>query len=129
MNTLVGQKIQIAKNTSDSNTALAKKAVGTTIVLLIAGMLLAAFLGMLIANIIGNPLRKLASVADDIAKGDLSASIPVHAKDETGQLAGAFESVINCLRDLVSQAESVADAAIDGKLETRADVSRLQGGY
>ncbi|WP_211466629.1 methyl-accepting chemotaxis protein [Collimonas silvisoli] len=75
--------------------------------LLIAFGALAIFLGAVFAwHLTGGivkPLHAAVAVAQRVARGDLSASIEVNSKDETGQLLQGFKEMIFALRDTVSR--------------------------
>ncbi len=61
---------------------------------LVAVVLMAALLGVAaawrLARVTTRPLVELAGAADRVATGDLTARVPVHSRDEIGQLAVAF---------------------------------------
>ncbi|MFG1717900.1 diguanylate cyclase [Micromonospora chalcea] len=61
---------------------------------LIAAVALAALLAVLtawrLARVTTRPLGELAGAVDRVARGDLSARVPVRSRDEIGRLAGAF---------------------------------------
>lgn len=61
---------------------------------LIAAVALAALLAVLaawrLARVTTRPLGELAGAVDRVARGDLSARVPVRSRDEIGRLASAF---------------------------------------
>lgn len=85
------------------------------------GDLVAAF-GEMVDNI-----KLQTEAAEKIAKGDLSLEItPRSDKDVLGI---SMVSVVDTLRNLVSEAEELTEAAVEGKLETRGNTEKFQGGY
>ncbi|RKN43549.1 sensor domain-containing diguanylate cyclase [Micromonospora endolithica] len=56
---------------------------------LLAGLLAVAAAGRL-ARVTTRPLVELAGAVDRVARGDLTARVPVRTRDEIGRLAGAF---------------------------------------
>jgi len=56
-------------------------------------MLIAAVLGVLLARTITQPVRQLVKGAEEIGRGNLEYRIQVGARDEIGQLAGAFNEM------------------------------------
>lgn len=56
----------------------------------IVALLVALVIGILLARTLTRPLRVLTSAAHRIAEGQLDQQVPVHSKDEIGQLAEAF---------------------------------------
>ncbi|NJP32836.1 GGDEF domain-containing protein [Micromonospora thermarum] len=61
---------------------------------LVAAVLLAALLAVAaawrLARVTTRPLVELAGAVDRVARGDLTARVPVRSRDELGRLAGAF---------------------------------------
>ncbi|MEH1093320.1 GGDEF domain-containing protein [Micromonospora sp. CPCC 205739] len=61
---------------------------------LVGAVLLAAVLAVLaawrLARVTTRPLVELAGAVDRVARGDLTARVPVRSRDEIGRLAGAF---------------------------------------
>ncbi|MBK1811246.1 methyl-accepting chemotaxis protein [Clostridium sp. YIM B02505] len=73
--------------------------------LITSGIALMIFVFILSKQII-NPLEKLVSYADDIAKGDLSKNSGISGrKDEIGRLAYAFEISVQSMKDIISKIE------------------------
>jgi methyl-accepting chemotaxis protein len=105
--------------------------------LILAGLtMVAALLGSLVAVVITRTLLRqlggepadVARIAQRISGGDLSVTIPLKPDDHTSIMA-AMQQVKVALTQLVSDSLSLSDAAIQGKLATRADVTRHQGDY
>ena len=64
----------------------------------IIALLLATWMAVVFGRRIGTPISQLATVAEKISAGDLSAQAPVDSQDEIGQLATAFNSMTSQLR-------------------------------
>ncbi|MBI9063732.1 MAG: HAMP domain-containing protein [Marinilabiliaceae bacterium] len=73
--------------------------------LMIIGMLLALIVGvvfaMFLTKVITNPLHKGVDFANQIAKGDLSATISIEQNDEIGQLAISLRNMIAKFKEVV----------------------------
>jgi methyl-accepting chemotaxis protein len=97
--------IQIVK---DRNLALAVVA-GTSLI----SLMVAVYLGFLIARRISVPIRALSQAAEKAAGGDLTAEIAtVNTRDEVADLAGAFGEMVAGLRQVIGRlAESSATVA------------------
>ena len=62
-----------------------------------------------------------------IAAGDVSTDVlPKDSKDE---IAPALQGTLEALRGLVAEAKLLTKAAVEGKLDTRGNADRFQGGY
>jgi GAF domain-containing protein/HAMP domain-containing protein len=78
----------------------------------VISLLLAAVIGMVVAQTISRPLRQLAAAATAMADGDLRHALPTQRHDEIGSLAQAFntmsEHVAARIDGLSDKAQSLA---------------------
>ncbi len=72
-------------------------------------------------------IRNQAAEADRIASGDLA--IEIKPRSDKDQLAFSMNAVANTLRSLVTEAESMTEAALSGDLSNRGSTELFQGGY
>jgi methyl-accepting chemotaxis protein len=72
-------------------------------------------------------VNNLIAILKQVSVGDLSA-MPV-PQDDKDEIAPAVIKMIESLRGLVSEAKTLSQAAIDGKLSVRGDAEKFQGGY
>ena len=83
-----------------------------SIILAVAGVIIAASLALVITNGIRNPLNKGVEFANKVANGDLTASITVKSGDEIQDLADALNLTVDKLkvlmRNVVESADQVA---------------------
>lgn len=89
-----------------------KSTVNTLIIIMaLLGILLAGFLGVIITRSITSPIRIVVGRVNEIANaaGDLTAKVPVISNDEIGELAKAFNKMIETLRVMVAQIFSLAE--------------------
>jgi methyl-accepting chemotaxis protein len=70
---------------------------------------------------IGNPIRKIAGVADKLAVGDIDVDVDVKSKDEVGQLANSFRNLIASIREQALAVEKVADADLTVDVTPRSE--------
>ncbi|MDT8439607.1 MAG: MCP four helix bundle domain-containing protein, partial [Wenzhouxiangellaceae bacterium] len=78
---------------------------------------------------ITKPINEAVNVANQIAEGDLSMDIKATAKDEVGQMLQALAKAVNAVKNMAAEAKHLAKAAVEGKLDTRADASQYKGEY
>jgi methyl-accepting chemotaxis protein len=72
-------------------------------------------------------VRGKAQAALQMAGGDLGVEVPlVSERDELGK---SLQKAINTLRALVDETRALTNAAIEGKLSTRGNVTKFDGGY
>ena len=75
------------------------------------------------------PLNVAADYVDRIAKGAIPAKITDTYNGDFNTLKNNLNTAIDAVDALVADAAMLAQAAIEGRLETRADASRHQGDY
>ncbi|MDL2224990.1 methyl-accepting chemotaxis protein [Eubacteriales bacterium OttesenSCG-928-M02] len=132
------EMLQQADDTNERNSAAAvvaqEKTVNQSITTMIISIgtvvVVAIFLALYIATVIGKPLRRVAANAQAVAAGqDGVEKMNLHTKDEVGQVADALDSVIDSLNGMLGDIQSLVEASLAGQLSTRADVSKHLGGY
>ena len=100
---------------------------------IVAGCFIGAALIFLLAYFVAHRIkRNLASavrMAENIAAGDLSTTVTVETQDETGQLLNAMQKMSERIQALADDAKMLSAAAVEGKLDTRADAAQHQGDY
>ncbi len=125
----VGKLIEF--NNSGANQAAAKgtetyeSARLAIIVVLVTALALGLALAMFVARIISKPLTQAAQVANQLANGDLTASIEVSSKDETGQLLGAMKSMVDKLSKIIGEVRNSADNLASASEEVSATAQSM----
>jgi methyl-accepting chemotaxis protein len=99
------------------------------ITLVLAGILLGIGLGIYISRSVSRPLGLITEAAKNIARGDVNQKIEYRSGDEVGSLADSFRAVIAAVNALMHDEIMLSEAAEQGKLDTRADVTKYQGDY
>ncbi len=105
-----------------------------TIFYIILGIILAISAGGLVCSIlmtrsITKPLKNLLSATDKLAAGDMNVAIEVKSRDEFGTLAQSFKTMVNNINMLITDADMLSKAAVEGKLATRADAAKHNGDF
>jgi methyl-accepting chemotaxis protein len=77
-------------------------------------------------SVIG-PLNMAAKNMDDISKGNIPAKITEQYHGDFNQIKDNLNTCIDAVNRLVSDANMLADAAREGRISTRADVTQHQG--
>lgn len=115
----------------DLNERTVKTTFTLAIVLVLAGLALGVGCAFYISNIIAKPVQKLETEASRISAGDLTTeAINIPNRDELGQLANSFNTMLHNLRQLAKQllnkSQAVATSAHElsaNAEETSASVS------
>jgi methyl-accepting chemotaxis protein len=72
-------------------------------------------------------MKQMAAAAETLAHGDLNTRFKPLSKQDT--LGNAFALLTTNLRSLVDDTQVLTQAAVEGKLGTRADANKYQGAY
>jgi len=75
------------------------------------------------------PLNVAAEYVDRISKGDIPPKITDEYKGDFNEIKNNLNTCIDAVNLLVSDANMLARAAVEGRLDTRADASRHQGDF
>jgi len=108
---------------SDSSTQFALSMAMTLAVLVVA-----VLFGLQVTGLLRG-LRGNAEAAYRIAQGKLDEKIEVHSHNELGEIESALAEVQSNLHAMIDDASMLSQAAVEGRLATRADASRHQGDY
>jgi methyl-accepting chemotaxis protein len=115
-------KVELARNSSQANTKLAREATITMVVFIGVGIVLAIGMGFWVASIVGKPLRKITMVCDQLAIGDLDQVVEaMSTKDEVGVLAESMKKIIAAQKELAEAAMRVANGDLDLQIAERSD--------
>jgi methyl-accepting chemotaxis protein len=115
---LVDAKTEYAKTQKRYN--FIHDAAEVAIWMAVIGLLLALWLGAALIRAIVRPLQRAVSVANAVAKGDLTQHIDVTSEDETGQVLQALKIMQDNLRAIISnEVGRVLEAMSRGDLTER----------
>lgn len=121
--------IQSAIDASDGMAAAARTSATsanvTVLSLLIGGTALAVLLGLLIANAIRRPLRRVQAALEAMSHRDLTRDADVHSRDEVGMMATALEQAQHNVREVISQVVASSDAVAASSEELSASSAQI----
>jgi methyl-accepting chemotaxis protein len=75
------------------------------------------------------PLNVAAEYVDRISKGDIPAKLTDNYSGDFNEIKNNLNQAIGAVNVLVADAVMLAQAAVDGRLQTRADASKHQGDF
>ncbi len=84
---------------SEGITGFMKGQIKHFIVFFLIAMILLRFLGYYFARKIAGPIENLSEISAEVARGDLSKSVPVTSNDEIGVLSKNFNHMVEGLRE------------------------------
>lgn len=124
---------QLYEAISENQTAQMRKSSETNRIYSLAMVLVALVVGIgfaiVITKSITTPLVKLTRAARQLGAGDFNVTLPKRTGDETGQLAGAFQFIMDTLNQLITETERLSDEISLGHLRSRSDESIHKGEY
>ncbi|HKK71808.1 MAG TPA: methyl-accepting chemotaxis protein [Candidatus Krumholzibacteria bacterium] len=107
---------------------VASRAQTVGIVGMTVGALLAMALGWVITRMITRPVLAGVEFAQRMAKGDLTADLDIHQKDEIGRLAASLNDMVERLRSVVGDVGSAASNVATGSEELSTSSTKLSKG-
>ena len=102
----VGQLVQASSLSAEEHE---KAAIKIGIILGILGVLAGLAVALYVGRNIARGLRQAVTAANEIANGDLRNQLQIDQKDEVGQLAVAFNKMIDGLRDRARLAGQISE--------------------
>jgi len=122
---LFKQTIKASNDFILTDEVMLKKAKTTQLVVIlfiVIALIIAIALAYFITQNLLKPIHKSVAFANQVAEGDLTATIDIDQKDEIGQLASALSNMVSKLQDIVTHIKSGSDnlAAASQQLTTGA---------
>jgi methyl-accepting chemotaxis protein len=93
--------------------------------LLVVAVVLAVAIALLLARQLGNGLRQMVRAARGIAVGDVRQQVDVRTRDELGEAADAFRTMIAYLEETAAAARSIAAGELDVAVEPKSEADAL----
>ncbi|SHN47354.1 methyl-accepting chemotaxis protein, partial [Cryptosporangium aurantiacum] len=129
--------LELAKATAEEAGHAYRSARVVMLTVLVVGLLVAGALGVVIAQLIVGPLRRVSATLEAMAAGDLTQSADVHSKDEVGQMAASLgraqDGVRQAIGTLAQSADTLAGSAdelsnVSQDIATSAEDASTQAG-
>ncbi|MEI6100257.1 MAG: MCP four helix bundle domain-containing protein, partial [Eubacteriales bacterium] len=129
LNTMSAYNDKQAEMTMNGNKSLGNTSNLVMLLVAVGIALIAVYLAITVTLGITRPVKRLVAAADKMAAGDMDVDIIVRNNDEIGLLAKSFVLMVGSIRKLIADANMLAQAAVEGKLSTRADATQHQGDF
>jgi len=124
--------VDLGKKGADDAVTAKNSALNLSLIIAALTMSIVGIIGFTITRVfqrqLGGEADEAADIANKIAVGDLSAKIELKAGDTTS-LMSALKRMTVSIQALVADAAVLSSAAVEGRLETRADGSKHQGDF
>ncbi|MBF0369782.1 MAG: CZB domain-containing protein [Magnetococcales bacterium] len=118
-NNIMSEKVMI-QGAIDTRSAVT----GISIAAAILGILLALF----ITRSITQPILRSLTFAQEVSKGDLTHSLDIDQKDETGRLVTALNEMVAKLQEVVSQVSTASNSVASGSNELASAAQSMSQG-
>jgi methyl-accepting chemotaxis protein len=92
---------------------------------LVAGLLLAALLGLVVTRSVTGPLARVRDSLRALAEGDLTARVGLRQRDEVGDAAVALDDAVSGLASLIGSVAASADAVAAGSQQLSASSAQI----
>jgi methyl-accepting chemotaxis protein len=122
---MMERKEEGARALSEQNLAAARAGTTTLVAMSVAAVLLALVLGILIARSISTPVRGLVQAATRMAAGDTGVDVKVGRADEIGQLAAAFRTLGDSIKNVTAVAKEIATGNLQLEVRERSERDEL----
>jgi methyl-accepting chemotaxis protein len=122
---LAGTDMEAAMKIADNAHALANRLI---LSFTLAGIILAAGIGYVLARNITLPLGEAVAASNKLSNGDLTINIDVKSADETGQLLMAMKTMVDKLRGVVSDVKTASDNVASGSQQLSAGAEQMSQG-
>ncbi|MGC9196892.1 MAG: MCP four helix bundle domain-containing protein, partial [Syntrophobacteraceae bacterium] len=99
------------------------------ILYLLGALALAVLIITFLSRGITKPIAEAVAINKKLAHGDTSFSLDTNRGDELGQLFAAMTGMVQSFKEILSDINTLSEAAVQGKLSVRADASRHAGDY
>ncbi|MFB5089591.1 methyl-accepting chemotaxis protein [Psychrobacillus sp. PGGUH221] len=98
---LITLNVELAEKSNNEANALYATSKTITITILVISILFSIGLGYVIAQMISRPLKKVVTLVEQVANGDLTQTTDIDSKDEVGVLAKSMNVMVESLRKLM----------------------------
>jgi diguanylate cyclase (GGDEF)-like protein/putative nucleotidyltransferase with HDIG domain len=120
-----GHEVQTAQAAEKASDASYNLSVELIAALLAAAVALALAVAVAFARRTTRAVHEVGSAAKAIAEGDIDQRVEVRSRDEFGEMAEDFDSMIEYLRSTVGVAETIAEGNLDVEVRPRSSRDAL----
>ena len=125
----ISYQTELMQETGRHAEELGEQSVMLLIGLAIAALVIGIGFAFFITRSITRPVGEVSAAAKKMAGGDFNFDLKSDAKDEVGDVVRAVADVQSSVKRMIAEASMLSDAAVAGKLSTRADATKHQGDF
>ncbi len=120
-----GHQVQIAKTAETSSSSNYRLSLTLILALLAAAIAIAIVVAVVLSRRTTRAVRQIGAAAKAIAEGDIDQRVVVGSRDELGEMAKDFDTMIDYLHSTVAVAETIAKGDLEVQVKPRADRDAL----
>ncbi len=122
MTKVIESKRVLLQDAEDRGDALSDQLFATTLAIIIASVLIAAFLGIYISSLISKPLGSAVNMINEMSRGHLDKRLRIDRKDEIGVMAKTMDRFADDLDNIViGTMKKISVGDLSAKIELQDD--------
>jgi methyl-accepting chemotaxis protein len=121
--------IELATKSAEAALAAKSSAKVMSNIVAVSILVLMIVIGFIITKGIVTGLNKSVSVAEAIARGDLSSDVAVTSQDEIGQLQGAMKTMLESLKGFIADMNHMSHEHDAGDIDVTMGADKFQGDF
>jgi methyl-accepting chemotaxis protein len=128
---IVTTKIELSRQTADSNAVAGSRAMTQMIVVMALAVVFAIILGIVLSRSISKPIGRIVVFTKAMSKGDLTKVVHddmLRRRDEMGELAAAFKEMQMSLKEIVVGIQSASRQVSSGSVEISSTAQEMSQG-
>ncbi|GAK52556.1 methyl-accepting chemotaxis sensory transducer [Candidatus Moduliflexus flocculans] len=107
---------------------LRREMIGIVVLIVILDAILLAGLSLTVQRLLKRPIQELLHIAQAVGRGDLTYHITVRQRNEIGQLAIAFQEMVDRLEATLRDVKSAADTVAAGSAQMSSSAAQISEG-
>jgi diguanylate cyclase (GGDEF)-like protein len=119
------QQVKTARAAKDASASAYRASVELILALLAVAVAIAVAVALVLARRTTRAVHDVAAAAKAISQGDIDQRVVARSRDELGEMAVDFDSMIDYLRSTVGIAETIAAGNLDVEVRPRSDRDAL----
>ena len=104
---------------------LRQEVVGIVVLVVVLDGILLLGLSLIIQRLLKRPIQELLHIAQAVGRGDLTYHVAVRQKNEIGQLAAAFQEMVDRLEATLRDVKSAANAVVVGSAQMSSSAAQM----
>ncbi len=122
-------KIEFGTRSLEASSEQTRETITLMVIVMLVSFGVVAAAGIFLKRNITTPIIRVSEALDQVAAGNFANQVSFDGQDEIGQMGIALNRCMAAVKALADDATMLAQAAVEGKLSTRADAARHQGNF